>query len=109
MEIKTENYSGHHFASYVSQHFPDLNTLRSLILCNDREIMQHLSSYIKVLIIKGLAEPSIHLRTSLTHNHILSVPDVQFLISKIQKFLFRRLFSWEWPLEAEGLSEAPER
>ena len=113
-EQKIANYSGHHFASYVSQHFPDLNTLRSLILCNDSEIMQHLSTYINVFIIKGLPEPSIHLQITIA-NHLLnrqpcfSVPYVQFLISRIQKFLFRRLFSWEWPLEAEGLSEATER
>lgn len=28
---------------------------------------------------------------------------------RIPKLLFRRLFSWEWPLKAEGLSEATER
>lgn len=45
--------------------------LRSLILCNDREIMQHLSSYGEVLVIKGLPEPSTHLQTARA-NHLLS-------------------------------------
>lgn len=34
------------------------------------------------------------------------MPYVQFLISRIQRFLFRGLFSWEQPLEAEEISEA---
>lgn len=89
------------------------------MLCNDRELMQHLSSYIEVLKVKSLPEPSIYLPIKIA-NHILKIqphitihasapPYVPFFMCRIPKFLHRRLFSWEWPLKAEGLSKATER
>lgn len=58
MEIKIEKLFWASFYGYISQCFPGLNTLRSLILCNDRELMQHLSSYIEVLIVKVYQNPA---------------------------------------------------
>lgn len=74
------------------------------MLCNNRELMQHLSSYIEVLKVKSPPEPSIYLPIKIanhilkiqpyttTHNHtrisptlcsILNVQDTKVLTQKI--------------------------
>lgn len=107
IETKLKNKTLGTILTAVSQYFPDLNTPRSL--CNDREIMQQISSNLNIWIIKGLADPTMHLQMaaanfSLPHHHVSAVRRVHFPVSRTQGLSFMR-HTWKWPAEEEKLSK----